>query len=1036
MSKIKNSSRKVPSPFDQSTHKTERTAAPILMHWMRVIIEKENLDLGLPDVETSASDRKMPDLVIYESRRSKQVLCLIEAKLPYFDPFSESDLKEPARKKATQRRAKYFGTTNFKKLIWYNTAKVNELKPEEEQIIEKYELSGIENVNEIENFKYSEPTKKALKVFLKKLLAVSTGKEAEPKQALDDLLIFRIQEKIRILSTYYTSIIEDKAHKDSKFLKELRTWFAEQGWNFTLSDDDYKKAARQTAYLLINKILFYDLLQIKRPDQLDPLEINEGLTKGSLLQSHLQGYFNDVLKIDYETIYTTDFIDVVAFPNHKEIVKEIKEFVKILKRYDFTNLGFDIIGRIFERIIPEEERHILGQYFTNADVIDLILRFCLKHEDDKVLDPSCGAGTFLVRAYQHKKLMNQLKDHVDILDSLWGNDIAKFPAHLATINLAINDLTQDQNYPNILQEDFFALHVGKNGFEAESWRKRRAKTLGKEVKEITYPRWFDVIIGNPPYTRQEEIPDIGVDKEKLIESALTIGDKKIADISKRAGLPAYFFVHGTKFLKNEGYFGFIVSNSWLDTNYGKGLQEFFLKNYKIVAIIESMVERWFEDADINTSILILQKCTDEKLRNNNVVRFVYLKKRIDELIPPIQKLWERQIERIDAIDSLIKTILGHSSLYENDDLRIFTLTQEILRREGEIDAEYQGGKWGKYLRAPNIFFQILLTARDKLDYLKNVAKVETYLNTGGADGFYFLKEVKKSKDETTVLNPSKEGGKKEFVIENKFLRRFIKSPRELNKIEIEEKNAKWLIVIPPLKPSEIKGTKLKKYIAWGESKSFHLRSGPFAREPWFKLPEQATEPGEILFSRIHDDSHIVYYNPLRISNTNFYSIIPYRIPTEILVVLLNSTFYAFIKEIDGRVNFGQGALKTEGSDIKNFLIVKEDLLLRHKKELLECFKEIKNIKIGNIFDELGCNDRDSFSIDNVNPIRLKLDRIIFQKILNLSEVQLIEFYKALVAMVKSRIDKSKSFGRNKGKSGVDLYKMKNSLVHIIKESTS
>ena len=106
----------------------------------------------------------------------------------------------------------------------------------------------------------------------------------------------------------------------------------------------------------------------------------------------MQAYFNEVLKIDYETIYTADFIDTIAFPEAEEVVKEIKELIKVLRRYDFSKLGYDVIGRIFERLIPQDERHNLGQYFTNPDIVDLILRFCLKHEDDKVLDPACGAG--------------------------------------------------------------------------------------------------------------------------------------------------------------------------------------------------------------------------------------------------------------------------------------------------------------------------------------------------------------------------------------------------------------------------------------------------------------------------------------------------------------------------------------------------------------------------------------------------------------------------------------------------------------------
>ena len=122
-----------------------------------------------------------------------------------------------------------------------------------------------------------------------------------------------------------------------------------------------------------------------------------------------------------------------------------------------------------------------------------------------------GAGTFLVRAYQHKKMMNERLEHQQILETLWGNDIAKFPAHLAAINLAINDLGVDKNYPNILKSDFFELQVGDQGFDLNEWRKKRAATLGLKEREITYPRWFNAVVGNPPYTRQEEISEISPD---------------------------------------------------------------------------------------------------------------------------------------------------------------------------------------------------------------------------------------------------------------------------------------------------------------------------------------------------------------------------------------------------------------------------------------------------------------------------------------------------------------------------------------------
>ncbi|TET65869.1 MAG: SAM-dependent DNA methyltransferase, partial [Candidatus Aminicenantes bacterium] len=594
----------------------------------------------------------------------QKALCVIEFKLPYFDVFNEKELKEPARKKATRRKAKYFATSNFQKLIWYNTERVNSFRPEEEQIHDKYLLSQIENLDLIEEPKYRNSIISALESFLIDLYEVHTGKKPEPKQAIDELLIFRLQEKINRLSRYYKNIIEDKTHKDSEFSLKLQKWFIEQNWSFSWQEEDFLKAARQTAYLLINKILFYNLLQVKRPSQLDPLNIPDDLSKGGMLQRQLQSYFDYVLKeIDYETIYSADFIDQTAFPDNREVVEEIKELIRVLKHYDFSRLGYDIIGRIFERLIPAQERHNLGQYFTNPDIVDLILRFCLKHEEDKVFDPACGAGTFLVRAYQHKKLMNQRLSHQQNLNTLWGCDIAKFPAHLSTINLAINDLGVDENYPQIIRGDFFSLRLGgRKEFKKEA-RKRELVSLGEKKISIPYPKIVDCVVGNPPYTRQEEIPSISGDegyKKRLISNALYDGDKKIANISKRAGIHAYFFIHGTKFLQKGGRFGFIVSNSWLDVDYGKGLQEFFLRNYKIIAIVESKVERWFSDADINTCIIVLEKCAgdrNKKERDENIVRFVYLFKPLRYFIPPAQDMWEKQVNRLKEIDKLKRTIL-------------------------------------------------------------------------------------------------------------------------------------------------------------------------------------------------------------------------------------------------------------------------------------------------------------------------------------------------------------------------------------------
>ena len=1012
---------RIPSPYYATSRKTERSAVAVLMHWMSEIIEQKQIDLGLPDVDTSGADRKSPDIIICESRRSQNVLCVIEAKHPYSDVFDYENLRKPAWEKANARKAKYFATTNFKELIWFNTQKVNEQRNEEEQVVHKYHLSEIENLDLIEEARYKEAIIKRLEIFLARLYAVHSGREAEPKLPTDEFLIYRLHSKIERLSKYYTEIIYNRCHKDNAFARKLSNWFVSQGWSFAWQPQDFDKAARQTAYLLVNKILFYNVLQAKRPQQLDPLDIPAGLTKGSVLQTTLQGYFTRVLKkIDYETIYTADFIDDIAFPDEEDVVKEIRELVNVLRQYDFSKLGYEIIGRVFEKLIPQDERHNLGQYFTNPDVVDIILRFCLRHDDDKILDPACGAGTFLVRAYQHKKLANQRLSHEGILDTLWGNDVAKFPAHLSTINLAIRDLGIDKNYPNILKEDFFHLLSTEGGFELpEKWQKTRAKTLGVKEREVTYPRWFDCVVGNPPYTRQEEMPKIAPKvkeyKERLIDKALKdIKGKRIAEISKRAGIHAYFFVHGMKFLRNGGRFGFIVSNSWLDVDYGKGLQEFFLNNYKIIAIIESKVERWFEEADVNTCIVILEKCKDKKERDENLVHFVYLFKPLSYFIPPAQEMWQEQIERLHEIDKLIKTIMAHFEFYQNEDLRIFPKSQKELWEEGfdKETGKYVGAKWGKYIRAPEIFFKILEKGKDKLVPLKEIAEVRFGIKTGANEFFYLTEEEIKRR-----------GIEREFWMHqddkgNWMPNYVIKSPRECKSIVVKPKDLKYRVLMIHKDKKNLRGTNVLKYIKEGEGKGYQLRPTCASRERWYDLGNQ--HPPDGIWFKAFNDRVVAPQNKHQfVSSDRFYAIYAKdKSITDSLFLYLNSSMPFLIVELNGRVNLGEGALDNMTYEAASMPV------LDTRKYTIR-FDMMPTGIVGRdiltVFSELSANSPEEVSLDKVKPDRRELDKIVMGEILGLSDEEQLEVYRAVVDLVKSRIEKAKSFGkRRKTKEGIDI----------------
>ena len=133
------------NPFEAVDHHTEWSAAATFTEWANQIVKEEGLPFGPARVEKRGVDKKRPDCVLYDDPSCTKTALLIEFKQPYYDPF-DAELKEAARQKAAKRKSPYFATSNFKTLILWNTASVNNGEPEENQIRGRFELSRIENL--------------------------------------------------------------------------------------------------------------------------------------------------------------------------------------------------------------------------------------------------------------------------------------------------------------------------------------------------------------------------------------------------------------------------------------------------------------------------------------------------------------------------------------------------------------------------------------------------------------------------------------------------------------------------------------------------------------------------------------------------------------------------------------------------------------------------------------------------------------------------------------------------------------------------
>ncbi len=131
-----------------------------------------------------------------------------------------------------------------------------------------------------------------------------------------------------------------------------------------------------------------------------------------------------------------------------------------------------------------------------------------------------------------------------------------------------------------------------------------------EFKEVMNEGRFNVIIGNPPYERT-----LHLEAGKEYYSEHYVSAYGAYDIL------VLFIERAINLLKNNGYLGFIVSNKFLVSDYGKKIREFILSNCKIIRIVDlADAKRVFPEALISTVIIILQKTTMNS--NYTIKRFI------------------------------------------------------------------------------------------------------------------------------------------------------------------------------------------------------------------------------------------------------------------------------------------------------------------------------------------------------------------------------------------------------------------------------
>lgn len=304
------------------------------------------------------------------------------------------------------------------------------------------------------------------------------------------------------------------------------------------------------------------------------------------------------------------YSDVIAVADSIELdAASLTHVVGALQQYALIECERDAVGEAFETFIGPSLKGPQGQFFTPRNVVKMVVDMVDPQPDEKIIDPACGSGGFLVEALRHvwrtvderglalgwPELEIHSEKQKVAIDKLRGIDKDAFLSKVAKAYMAI-------------------LGDGRGGVFCEN-SLDQPKNWDRKARESIQMGSFDVVITNPPFGKK-----LAIEGEEMLKSfelghvwkSEKGGPFTKGDLQDKQPPQILFIERCLDLLRDGGRMGIVLLESIFGMPKYRYVVDYINKRARILAIVTLPDDLFQPFTHAKTCVLILEKTPASK----------------------------------------------------------------------------------------------------------------------------------------------------------------------------------------------------------------------------------------------------------------------------------------------------------------------------------------------------------------------------------------------------------------------------------------